>query len=126
MASGPTPTQITVFYKWTAHAGKLDELTAIYDRVIEAMEQNEPGARSAHCWVSEQDNALYVEDVFEDGAALGFHLGTTAGAHFPELLQIAAPGPFFFCGDVPDELQQAAGQMQLGAEFSQHAFGFER
>jgi len=27
---------------------------------------------------------------------------------------------------VPDELQQATEQMQLGAEFSTHAFGFDR
>jgi len=29
-------------------------------------------------------------------------------------------------GLVPDELQQATEQMQLGAEFSTHAFGFDR
>jgi len=32
----------------------------------------------------------------------------------------------FFFGDVPEELQQATEQMQLGSEFSTHAFGFDR
>ena len=54
------------------------------------------------------------------------HLSSTAASHFPQLLAIAVPGPFLFFGDVPDELQQATEQMQLGAEFSKHAFGFDR
>lgn len=121
-----TSTQITVAYKWTAKPGKLDELTSIYAQVTEAMKQNEPDALAVHCYVSEKDNALYVRDEFKDAAALGFHLGTTAAGHFPQLLAIAAPGPFFFHGDVPEELKQATEQMQLGAEFSLHAFGFDR
>jgi hypothetical protein len=32
----------------------------------------------------------------------------TAAQHFPQLLEIAVPGPFFFCGDVPEQLKQAA------------------
>lgn len=36
--------------------------------------------------------------------------------HFPDLLAIATPGPFFFMGDVPDEMKQATEQMQLDAE----------
>ena len=119
-------TKVTVFYKWTAHPGKLDELKAIYADVLTAMEQKEPGALAVDTWVSEADNALYVEDVFADADAVGFHLGTTAGAHFPQLIQIATPGPFFFCGDIPDEMKQAAEQMQLGAEFSAHVGGFDR
>ena len=106
--------------------GKLDELKSIYEQVTEAMKQNEPDAQAVHCYVSEKDNALYVRDEFKDAAALGFHLGTTAAGHFPQLLAIAIPGPFFFHGDVPEELKQATEQMQLGAEFSIPAFGFER
>ena len=67
-----------------------------------------------------------VHDLFKDGAALGLHLGGTAANHFPQLSQIATPGPFFFCGDVPAELRQAAEGMNMGAEFSTHAFGFDR
>ena len=63
--------------------GKLDELTAIYRAVTDAMEQNEPGAEAVHVYVSEADNALYVRDEFADANAVGFHLQTTAGAHFP-------------------------------------------
>lgn len=74
----------------------------------------------------EEDNALYVRDEFKDAAALGFHLSTTAAGHFPQLLEIAVPGPFFFHGDVPEEMKQATEQMQLGAEFSLHVFGFDR
>ena len=105
---------------------KLNELKSIYEQVLEAMQQNEPDAQAAHCYVSKKDNALYVRDEFKDAAALGLHLGSTAPGHFPQLLAIAVPGPFFFFGEVPEEMKQATEQMQLGAEFSTHAFGFDR
>ena len=117
---------VTVVYKWTAQAGKLDELASIYAGVTKAMEANEPGAEAVHIYVSEAENALYVRDEFADAAAVGFHLGTTAAAHFADLLAIATPGPFFFLGEVPDELKQATEQMQLGGEFAVHAAGFDR
>ena len=117
---------ITVVYKWTANPGKLDELTSIYTEVTKAMEQNEPGAEAVHIYVSEPENALYVRDEFEDASALGFHLQTTAAGHFPILLSIAVPGPFFFFGDVPQQLKDATEQMQLGAEFALHTAGFDR
>ena len=117
---------ITVVYKWTANPGKLDELRSIYQQVTEAMKQNEPDAEAVHCYVSEKENALYVRDEFKDAAAMGFHLSTTAAGHFGQLLAIATPGPFLFFGDVPEELQQATEQMQLGADFATHAFGFDR
>ena len=117
---------VSVIYKWTAKPGKLEELTSIYGELAKAMEQNESGAQAAHMYVSEAENALYVRDEFEDAAAVGFHLQTTAQSHFPDLLAIATPGPFFFLGDVPQELKDATEQMRLGAEFSLHAFGFDR
>ena len=117
---------VTVVYKWTAQPGKLDELASIYQDVTKAMEENEPGAEAVHIYVSEAENALYVRDEFEDGAALGFHLQHTAADHFPQLLAIATPGPFFFFGEVPEELKQATEQMQLGGEFATHTAGFDR
>jgi hypothetical protein len=33
---------------------------------------------------------------------------------------------FFFCGDVPEELKQAAIGMNMGAEFSKPVGGFSR
>ena len=117
---------IIVTYKWTAKPGKLDELTSIYEDVVEAMKQNEPDAQAVHCYVAEDDNALHVRDDFKDAGALGLHLSTTAPSHFPQLLAIAVPGPFLFFGDVPDELKQGTEQMGLGAEFATHAFGFDR
>ena len=117
---------VTVIYKWTAQPGKLEELKAIYADVTNAMEQNEPGAEAVHLYVSEADNALYVRDEFTDAGAVGFHLSTTAAGHFPQLLAIATPGPFFFFGNLPDEMKAATEQMQLGAEFSTHVAGFNR
>ena len=117
---------ITVIYKWTAQQGNLDELASIYARVTDQMERTEPGAEAVHIYVSEQENAVYVRDEFEDAAAMGFHLGNTAAEHFPQLLAIATPGPFFFLGDVPEEMKQATEQMQLGGEFGTHASGFDR
>ena len=90
------------------------------------MERNEPDAEAAHCYVSEQEGALYVRDEFKNAAALGYHLQTTAQNHFSRLLSIAAPGPFMFFGDVPQELQDATQQMGLGAEFGLHSSGFDR
>ncbi len=117
---------ITVVYKWTAQPGKLGELISIYRGVTDAMESNEPGAEAVHIYVSEQENAVYVRDEFEDAGAMGFHLSTTAADHFPQLLAIAAPGPFFFFGDVPEDMKQATEQMQLGGEFATHEAGFDR
>ena len=117
---------VTVVYKWTAQPGKLNELASLYADVTNAMEENEPGAEAVHIYVSEEENALYVRDEFHDAGAMGFHLSTTAADHFPALLAIATPGPFFFLGDVPQELHQAVEQMQLGGEFATHSTGFDR
>lgn len=117
---------VTVVYRWTANPGKLDELVSIYRDVAAAMEENEPGAEAVHVYVSEEENALYVRDEFADADAVGFHLGTTAARHFPQLLAVATPGPFFFLGEVPDEMRAATEQMQLGASFASHAAGFDR
>ena len=117
---------ITVVYKWTAQPGKLDELASIYRAVTDAMEQNEPGAETVHVYRSDDENAIYVRDEFTDAGAMGFHLGSTAAAHFPDLLAIATPGPFFFLGDVPEEMKQATEQMQLGGQFATHLAGFDR
>jgi hypothetical protein len=77
-------------------------------------------------FVSEAENSLYVRDEFVDANALGFHLGQTAAAHFPNLLEVATPGQFLFFGDVPEQLQQATTQMGLAAEFAGHAAGYDR
>jgi quinol monooxygenase YgiN len=120
------PNAITVVYKWTAKPGQLDTLTGIYKGVTDAMEANEPGALAVHVYVSEDDDALYVCDEFADVNALGFHLSETAGPHFPKLLEVATPGTFYFFGNVPEEMQQAARGMGLAAEFSSHVKGFNR
>lgn len=118
--------EITVVYKWTAKAGKAEELKAIYAQVEKDMKKTEPGALKVDCYFDETTNALIVSDLFKDGAALGQHLGTTAAGHFPALLQIAVPGAFLFCGNVPEQLQQAAIGMGLDATFAPRIFGFDR
>lgn len=117
---------ITVFYKWTANPGKFEELKAIYDNVFKEMEANEPDTLSMQYYYDEDQQAIVVNDLFANGAALGAHLGGTAAHHFPQLVQIAKPGPFFFCGNVPEELKQAAIGMNMGAEFSTELGGFSR
>ncbi len=118
--------EITVFYKWTAKPGKLSELKEMYKEVCKAMKDNEPESLKMECYFADEENAIIVHDVFKDGNALGFHLMGTAAQHFPQLLEIAVPGPFLFCGDVPEDLKQAAIGMNMGAEFGYHAFGFDR
>ena len=118
--------EITVVYKWIAKPGKSEELKAIYRDVEKQMQETEPNALKVDCYFDETNNVLVVYDLFKDGAALGQHLGTTAAGHFPSLLQIATPGPFLFCGEVPEELKQAALGMGLDATFAPRAFGFSR
>jgi quinol monooxygenase YgiN len=118
--------EITVVYRWTAKPGKLDELKAIYREVGDQMEANEPGTLRMECYFDDAAEQVIVHDVFANADALGFHLGVTAAQHFPKLAEIAVPGPFFFCGDVPDALRQAAEGMNMGAVFGTHAFGFAR
>jgi quinol monooxygenase YgiN len=105
-----TSNAITVVYKWIAKPEKLGELTEIYKNVTKAMEENEPGATAVHVYVSQAESALYVRDELADANALGFHLSQTVAAHFPGLLEVANPGPFYLFGDVPNEMQQAARQ----------------
>ncbi len=118
--------EITVVYSWTAHTGKSEDLKAIYREVEKNMKANEPGALDVQCYFDEAANKLVVTDLFENAAALGYHLSTTAAAHFPALLQVAQPGPFLFLGEVPTEMQQAAVGMGLDATFSPAVFGFSR
>lgn len=117
---------ITVVYKWTAKPGKSDELQAIYRDVEQQMKANEPGALDVQCYFEENSRTLIVSDLFQDADALGFHLGTTAAAHFPSLLEVAVPGPFLFCGNVPEPMQKAAIGMGLDATFAPNIFGFKR
>ena len=121
-----TNQHITVVYSWTAKEGKSEELKSIYRDVEKQMLETEPGTLKVDCYFDEDQNKLVVYDLFENGAALGQHLRTTAAAHFGDLLQIATPGPFLFCGNVPEELQQAALGMGLNATFAPRVFGFER
>ena len=118
--------EITVVYKWTAKQGQAAALKAIYQDVTNDMQATEPNALRVACYFEDSTNTLIVYDLFKDGAALGQHLGTTAAGHFPQLLQIAIPGPFLFCGDVPEELKQAAIGMGLDATFAPRVFGFDR
>lgn len=117
---------ITVVYKWTAKEGQDEVLQNIYRDVEKNMQANEPGALKVDCYFDKSSHSLVVYDLFEDANALGFHLGTTAAAHFPSLLEVATPGAFLFCGDVPEEMQQAALGMGLDATFAPRQFGFSK
>ena len=118
--------EVMVVYTWTANEGKSEELKAIYTEVSEQMNVNEPGALKVQCYFDESSSKLIVLDVFADAAAVGFHLGTTAAGHFENLLQIATPGEFLFCGNVPNDMKQAATGMGLNATFAPAVFGFLR
>ena len=118
--------QITVVYSWTAKEGQAEALKAIYNDVTNQMNETEPGAKAVDCYFDDGLGKLVVADVFSNAEAVGFHLGTTAGAHWPELIKVADPGEFLFCGNVPKEMQQAAVGMGLNATFAPHAFGFAR
>jgi quinol monooxygenase YgiN len=118
--------EIALTYKWTAKPGKMEELKAIYESVAQETKANEPGVPWMNCYEVQGSEALIIQEVFQDGAALGVHLAGTAAQFFPKLLEIADPGPFFFCGNVPDELVQVASGMNMGAIFATRVFGFSR
>jgi len=118
--------EVMVVYSWTAKERKSNELKAIYTEVTQQMNTNEPGAIKVQCYFDETTSRLIVVDVFANAEAVGFHLGTTAAGHFENLLAIANPGEFLFCGEVPDEMKAAAKGMGLNATFAPSVFGFER
>ncbi len=121
-----TNQNVMVVYKWTAKDGKSEELKSIYQEVLGQMQSNEPGALEVQCYFDESSSTLVIMDMFADAGAVGFHLGTTAASHFESLLQIANPGEFLFCGNVPEEMKQAALGMGLKATFAPHISGFNR
>lgn len=118
--------EITVLYSWKAKPGKGEELKKIYREVTKDMQETEPNAIKVECNFDENKNVLAVYDLFKDGSALGQHLSTTAAGHFPTLLQIAEPGSFFFCGEVPEQLKEAIIGMGLDAAFMPSISGFDR
>ena len=118
--------EVMVVYKWTAKEGQSEALKAIYREVESQMKSNEPGALKVECYFDESSSTLIVMDLFADAGAVGFHLGTTAAGHFENLLSIATPGEFLFCGQVPEEMKQAAIGMGLNATFAPRVFGFDR
>lgn len=121
-----TNQEIMVVYKWTAKEGQSDALKGIYKEVLQQMQTNEPGAEHVECFFDQTSSTLVVMDLFVDAGAVGFHLGTTAAGHFENLLAIANPGEFLFCGEVPEEMKQAALGMGLKATFAPKIFGFQR
>ena len=121
-----TNQEVMVVYKWTAKEGQSEKLKGIYQEVLQQMESNEPGAQHVECYFDERSSALLVMDLFADAGAVGFHLGTTAAGHFENLLEIAIPGEFLFCGEVPEEMKKAAVGMGLNATFAPRIFGFNR
>ena len=118
--------EVMVVYKWTAKEGNSEALKAIYQEVESQMKSNEPEALKVQCYFDETSSTLVVMDLFANAGAVGFHLGTTAAGHFENLLKIALPGEFLFCGEVPEEMKQAAIGMGLQATFAPKIFGFER
>ena len=118
--------EVLVVYSWTAKEGKSNELKGIYTEVTDQMKSNEPGAMKVQCYFDQSTSRLIVMDVFANAGAVGFHLGTTAAGHFENLLAIANPGEFLFCGEVPEEMKAAAIGMGLNATFAPSVFGFER
>ena len=110
--------EISVTYMWTAKPGKVGELKAIYETVAKESEANEPGVPWMNCYEVQGSDAIIIQEIFNDAAALGGHLGGTAAQFFPKLLEIADPGPFYFLGNVPDEIVQATAGMGLDTTFA--------
>ena len=118
--------EIDLTYVWTAKTGMNQQLVATYQAVGEVLDANEPGLLMYEMSVSEQGDQIVIREIFEDADALAFHLTSTAAQYFPQISEIATPGPFIFRGEVPAELKQAAYQMDMGAIFTGDWSGFDR
>ncbi len=118
--------EIDLVYVWTAKPGMEQQLVATYDAVGDVLEANEPGLLEYEIAVSETGGQIVIHEVFADAEALAFHLTSTAAQYFPQISEIATPGPFIFRGDVPEELKAAAYQMDMGAIFTGDWSGFTR
>ncbi len=119
-------TKIDLTYVWTAKEGMNEQLVATYAAVGEVLEAHEPGLLTYEIAVSETGHQLVIHEVFADADALAFHLTGTAAQYFPQISQIATPGPFIFRGNVPEELKAAAYGMDMGAIFTGDWDGFTR
>ncbi|MBO6919277.1 MAG: antibiotic biosynthesis monooxygenase [Rhizobiaceae bacterium] len=118
--------EIELTYVWTAKAGMETQLIQTYNAVGDVLEAGEPGLLKYEISVSEKGDQIIIYERFEDNEALAFHLQGTAAKYFPQISQIATPGPFIFRGDVAEELKGAAYGMNMGAIFSTEWNGFER
>ena len=119
-------TEIGLTYVWTAKAGMGEQLVQTYNAVGGVLEAGEPGLLKYEISVSEKGDQIIIHEVFKDNEALAFHLQGTAAKYFPQISEIATPGPFIFRGNVADELKAAAYGMNMGAIFSTEWNGFER
>ncbi|MCG8441206.1 MAG: antibiotic biosynthesis monooxygenase [Caulobacterales bacterium] len=124
-AGEPDPT-IELTYVWTADPGMGEQLIATYAAVGDVLEANEPGLLVYEIAVAETGEQIVIREVFEDSEALALHLSSTAAQYFPQISEIATPGPFIFRGDVPEELRTAAYDMNMGAIFTTDWSGFSR
>ncbi len=118
--------EIDLTYVWTAKPGMSAQLAGAYDAVGEALNANEPGLLKYEISIVNGGEKIVIHEVFENSEALAFHLSGVAAKYFPQLVQIATPGPFIFRGSVPEELQQAANKMNIGAIFTSNWKGFTR
>lgn len=118
--------QIELVYIWTAKPSMEQQLIGTYSAVGEVLDKHEPGLLEYEISVSETGHQIVIHEVFEDANALAFHLQSTAAQYFPQITEIAVPGPFIFRGDVPEELKAAAYQMDMGAIFTTDWTGFNR
>lgn len=82
--------------------------------------------RFIQCFFDKTITRLAVMDLFSGTNAVRFHLGTTASGHFSNLLEIAIPGEFLFCCEVPEVMKKAASGMGVNATFELIVFGFDR
>ncbi|MDJ0629674.1 MAG: antibiotic biosynthesis monooxygenase family protein [Rhodobacter sp.] len=126
LQAGDAASQIDLVYVWTAKPGMGEQLVATYKAVGDVLEANEPGLLVYEIAVSETGDQIVIHEIFEDSEAMAFHLSGTAAQYFPQISQIAIPGPFIFRGDVPEELRTAAYQMDMGAIFTGDWSGFDR
>jgi quinol monooxygenase YgiN len=119
-------TAINVTAKWTCHdEGTLDELRHWWQMVGTDAFTMEEGLRRFEAYQVLGENALIIQEVFEDTDTLKFHLTKgTADKYKKDIDKIAAPEDYFFRGPVSWTIRTYSKFMHLPATYSSRGSHF--
>jgi quinol monooxygenase YgiN len=92
---------------WKVRAGKLADAKKAAEDFVKAINQSQPGTRSAAVYLSNDEKLLFVHEIHKDVAAVRAHLGGTTAPAFMPRFAAAMEGPDFeVLGALPDDVMK--------------------